>query len=315
MQGIDRHGRRRRRGSRCGGGCRFSLRGSSRSSSRRFSRWRTARFRLICCGPATSRGQAAADQLGGLFGQSSQQRLNEIRQLAADPVFARFLEQPTDETRAAARAALAKLTIAGPQVIDLWNDAGARTLTLATPPNAGDALPAGPPPSAVGIGALRRFGSSVLSEAVAEVQAAGSRDDSPERDVHRGWLVVRRSGQCAPTADVLNRLVGADATIKVGNQSGDVWTDLTRVVEPPHVDRGDRAPPTAAPRTVCGMSADWRRFAARRGVSGSPFPIPRSWSLRTRFFDGCWWRRWCFSSLARRSAAWCPRGLPRRCSR
>jgi signal transduction histidine kinase len=185
---------------------------------------------------AMSRGQAAADELGGLFGQSSQLRLNEIRQVASKPVVVRFLEEPTDTTREAARTGLAALTTTGPQVIDLWNDAGVRVLTLATPAKAGDVLPAGPPPSAAGVGELRRFGSGVFSEAVAEVQSPGSRDDSPDGDVHRGWLVVRRTVGAAPTADVLNRLVGADAIIKVGNQRGGLWTDLSRIVDAPHVD-------------------------------------------------------------------------------
>jgi PAS domain S-box-containing protein len=47
---------------------------------------------------------------------------------------------------------------------------------------------------------------------------------------------VRRPISLATTSDVLNRLVGRGAAVTIGNRSGDVWTDVSRVVPAPGVD-------------------------------------------------------------------------------
>jgi len=217
---------------------------------------------------AFRRAQTAADQVGGLFAQSSLQRLAEFQRLASNPVFVRMLDSPTEATRDAARASLAAFAGSGPQVIDLWNDAGQRVLTVAVPPNAADRLPVGAPPSQAGIRPLRHEGPVVLSEAVAAVATKGAPDDgATESNRSRGWLVLRRPATAAPTADVLNRLVGADATIAVGNADGSVWTDLSKIVDPPRVDLSRAG--TAEARTADGV----RQIGALALIRGTPWSI------------------------------------------
>ena len=46
---------------------------------------------------AGTRAQATADQLAGLFAQSTQQRLNEIQRIAAHATVRRLFEQPIDD--------------------------------------------------------------------------------------------------------------------------------------------------------------------------------------------------------------------------
>jgi HAMP domain-containing protein len=51
-----------------------------------------------------------------------------------------------------------------------------------------------------------------------------------------GYVLSRRVATNANTPDALNRLVGNGGRVLLGNQTGPVWTDLTRAVEAPPVD-------------------------------------------------------------------------------
>ena len=215
---------------------------------------------------ASSRALVAASQVGGLFGQSSQQRLLDIRHVAADPALLRFLEQPNEATRQAARDRLGQFSNTGSQVIDVWNDAGMRLLTVATPARADALLPGGGPPSASGISPLRKAGAAVYSEASVEIQPDASADDR-STNTPRGWLVVRRLATAAPTAEVLNRLVGADARIAVGNRNGGVWTDLVSPTNPPRINLAQFG---AAQETA---SDGVRYVGALAAIRGTPWSI------------------------------------------
>jgi signal transduction histidine kinase len=221
---------------------------------------------------AAARAVAAANQVGGLFGQSSQQRLSEFRRLASDPVLLRFLDEPNGPLREAARDRLAKFPNTAAQVIELWNDAGVRLLTVATPASADAMFPGVGRPVSSGIGPLRKAGATVFSEASVEIQASDSADDRPT-NAPRGWLVIRRPATAAPTADVLNRLVGTDARIAVGNTTGDVWTNLATLTEPPRID-------LAHPGAAEELGADGSRsVGALAAIRGTP------WSIWVAFSD------------------------------
>jgi signal transduction histidine kinase len=184
------------------------------------------------------RAQATAEQIGSLFAQSTQQRLNELQRIAGHASLRPLFERPEDDTRAAARAHLGQIRSPGPQILEIWNAAGECLLTIATPPTAADLLPAGSMPTGAGVGALRRRGDQVFGETVAEI-ALESRDTEGGTKTPRtrlGFLVVRRPLNGAQTAELLNRLVGQGATISVGNRTGDVWTDLAKAIAPPPVD-------------------------------------------------------------------------------
>jgi signal transduction histidine kinase len=213
---------------------------------------------------ASSRALVAADQVAGLFGQSSMQRLAEFQRVASSPVFRDFLAHSDEATRDAARAKLAAFPHSGPQVIEVWGAGGQRLLTIATPPDAEAMLPSGTPPSATGIGPLRRHGATVFSEAMAEIQAEASPDDGSTR-TPLGWLVVRRPATASPTADILNRLVGVDAAIAVGNHDGSTWTDLAKPIDAPRVDLSRVG--SAEEQTQSGM----RYIGALSAIRGTPW--------------------------------------------
>jgi hypothetical protein len=79
------------------------------------------------------RAQATADQLAGLFVQSTQQRLNELQRIANHPTLRQLFEHPNNDTRDAARAHLGQIRSPGPQILDVWNAAGECVLTVAMP--------------------------------------------------------------------------------------------------------------------------------------------------------------------------------------
>jgi signal transduction histidine kinase len=184
------------------------------------------------------RAQATADQLAGLFVQMTQQRMNELQRIANHPSLRRLFEHPDNDTRDVARAHLSQIRSPGPQIMEVWNAAGECVLTVATPSGAENALPPGSMPAGTGVAPLQRRGDQVVAESVAEIAAdAGERDGVRAARARLGFLVVRRPLNGAPTAALLNRLVGQGAVISLGNKAGDVWTDLVKAIAPPPIDR------------------------------------------------------------------------------
>jgi signal transduction histidine kinase len=216
------------------------------------------------------RARGAADQIATLLAQSTQQRFLELRTLANDGALAAFLEQPSDDTKRAAEARLSKLTSPNPQVIEVWNHARQRVFSLATPATAASLLPLdAPAPTTAGISGLQRYQASLFTEATAEV--TGRSGDAPGSGV--GFLVVRRPAVLTTTADTLNKLVGVGASVKIGNRSGGVWTDLSKVIAAPPLERAQSG--TATYRTPDGED----RLGALTAIAGTPWAVWVDFSL------------------------------------
>jgi two-component system cell cycle sensor histidine kinase/response regulator CckA len=182
------------------------------------------------------RAQAAADQLGTILSSSARQRLAEQRRLAADPLVARFLRDPTDQTDIIARGRLASLVRPGRQAITLWGADGTRLISLVVPGDATELAPTGPPSANTPI-RLFEAGGVVFSDTVEPVVAT---EDDANSTVPLGWLSVRRPVTMAPAPDIFNRLVGGGAVVLFGAVGDLAWTDLTRLVVPPPVDVSKR---------------------------------------------------------------------------
>jgi PAS domain S-box-containing protein len=208
---------------------------------------------------AGTRAQATADQLAGMFVQSTQQRLTELQRMANHATLRELLEHPTDEARSAARGHLREIRSAIPQIVEVWNTAGECILSIPSPATASDVLPAGSMPSGPGVAALHRRGDQVFGESTVDI---GSGSPQPRL----GFLVVRRPLSGAPTAEMLNRLVGQSATISLGNKTGGVWTDLARAVAPPAIDLG-----RAGVAQVSG--ANGRSIGALTDIRGTPWAL------------------------------------------
>jgi signal transduction histidine kinase/ActR/RegA family two-component response regulator len=215
-----------------------------------------------------ARATAAADQLASLFERSAQQSRDGLRRLAADPDIGRFLREPSDESRAAARARLATLATPGTRRVELWNGAGVRVLEIEGPasgPGPTPALPDTTPPSAAGSGPLRTVQDVTFSDNVAAIAPPPSSPGQPAA-APLGYVLVRGTLAVNPPG-ALGRLVGTDAVIAFGNTTGGPWTDLSGVVPGPAVDVSRRG--TAEYRNVDGS----RRLGALTPIRGTPWLV------------------------------------------
>jgi signal transduction histidine kinase len=220
---------------------------------------------------ARVRARGAADQIATLLAQSTQQRFLELRAVANDGTLTALLEHPSDETKRAAEARLSKLTSPNPQVIEVWNHARQRVFSLATPATATSLLPLdAPAPTTVGISGLQRHQASLFTEATTEVTSGGS---AAAPGSHLGFLVVRRPAVLTTTAETLNRLVGVGASVKIGNRNGSVWTDLSKVIAAPPLERAQSGSVTY--RTADGDD----RLGALAAIAGTPWAVWVDFSL------------------------------------
>jgi signal transduction histidine kinase len=184
-----------------------------------------------------ARAQIAADQLANLLAQSAQQRLSEVQRIARDPAVRAYLDDPGDTTAGPARQRLIALTSTGQPAVELWDDAGRRVLTVdparasAAPP---PALPATERPSAQGVTAFMASGQAIYWDVAADVPAAAPEVVAESARAPAGMVLSRRL--LTPSgSETISKLVGAGAVIRLGNQSGGPWSDLSRVTASPSV--------------------------------------------------------------------------------
>ena len=210
---------------------------------------------------AGERAQVAADQVARLLdGERSLQQLNE---LGAQPALRRFLETRTHADREAARKRLDDLLGSGPRRVELWDANGTRLLELSTDgardSHSAKVLPPGAPPRVGGIQPLQRSGNVVFSDTVAVVL-----DGTTAHPL--GYVLIRATFTESPPG-IFGRLVGRDASVRVGNRRGDVWTDLSQAVVAAKLDL-DR-PGIAQFRADTGEM----RLAAVAHVNGAPWAV------------------------------------------
>jgi PAS domain S-box-containing protein len=224
-----------------------------------------------------ARAQGAADQLSTLLMQSTQQRLSDMQRAARSSAVLAYFQHPGDTTAADARQRLSSLTAPNQPAVELWDDTGTRLLAVTSPPTPGRAAPAHVPvtrpPSGPGMTAFQLSHDTVFWDAVAEVREE-PRAQSSSNDKRLGYVYSRRLLSSASTSDVIGRLVGGGAVVEIGNQTGDVWTDLSKVVAPPPVDIKRNG--VAEYRARDGQ----RRLGASAVIRGTPWAVwvefPRS---------------------------------------
>jgi PAS domain S-box-containing protein len=220
-----------------------------------------------------ARAQVAADQLATLLSQSAQQRLTDLQRAARSAAVVTYLRQPSDPAAGDVRQRLASLTAPNQPAIELWDDAGTRLMTVAAATAAPDpTVPVQPPldrrPSTSGVTAFHVSQGVVFWDAVMEVRDEPAAASEAVPSTRLGYVVSRRRLLSSPaTSDVIGRLVGSGAVLEVGNQAGDVWTDLSRVVSPPPIDI--RRQHVAEYRTSGGE----RRLGASATIRGTPWAV------------------------------------------
>jgi PAS domain S-box-containing protein len=184
-----------------------------------------------------TRLRSASQQLAGMLEESARRVRRDTRVLAADPALVAALVRPSTTSRSAAQHVLeqARTGSAQPSVsYALWSRDGEHVVTVGPVTPAGDGRPttigsasmagvSDVPP--VGLGPLVRSGAGVLFQVAAPVLGA-------EGDTI-GLLVVERRVASGQAAGQIGELIGTQASLLVGNVTGDVWTDLTSGVAGP----------------------------------------------------------------------------------
>jgi PAS domain S-box-containing protein len=210
-----------------------------------------------------ARANAAAVQLAALVGAPLPGRIAEVQHLVDSPIVRTMLTTPSPEAREAAAAHLKPVITNAQQhqTLELWNTSGGRVMAIEVPPTGGSVPLASTPPSTVGILPYKVENGVVISEVVVAVNG-----ESPG-SAPVGYLLSRRLATNTNNNDVINRLLGSGGRVMVGNQSGTVWTDITRQVDGPSID-------VAKPGIHRYRAADGEpRIAGVAHVAGTPLAI------------------------------------------
>ena len=211
---------------------------------------------------ATERLDGVSGRLRDMFQTQGRQVRQQLRAVAQSGPVRSFLERPTrPDTLAALLRRGANTTIAA---TELWDSNGQRLLTTAPPPSDDTtyrrALIAslGGADSAA-IGPMHVVRDSIVHGVIARVTDA-------TRTL--GYLVEwRRVANSPESREQLRGLIGADASVYVGNAAGDVWTDFAGVVPRPPV------PVTSEGLTTYEHPGSGRQIAAARPIAGTPWAI------------------------------------------
>ena len=218
----------------------------------------------------TDRAEGAAVQVANLLERSVQQGAENLRRVAADPDVRRYLQDPTDDAREAARKRLGSLAVGGPRRVELWDAAGTRLLEITFQGSSVNAALGVPPPltrpPTAGFSGLQASGNVAFTDSAAEILPQPSTAGQAAASPHLGHLVVRSTLVTSPS-NILNRLVGGDALVEIGSMAGGVWSDLSRIVPaPPLETTPDGAAEYRAP-------AGAARLGAVSPIRGTPWLV------------------------------------------
>jgi signal transduction histidine kinase len=190
---------------------------------------------------ATEQVRGASTRLAALLDESARRMRTEARRVGADSGLQRYLERPGPATQGDARRALERLRVNNAQFVDaeLRDARGALLVgTAARPTATGAGVRIAPATldSAIragGVGPLLTTRDTVRYELTAPV----IRSDGDTL----GYIIQHRKlASGGQGAQVISQLIGAQATLLVGNASGDLWTDLSRAVPGPPMDRAQQ---------------------------------------------------------------------------
>jgi PAS domain S-box-containing protein len=230
-------------------------------------------------GVAATRGRLdrVTTQLVELLTASARQLTTAAQQTADRPALAAFLRAPLRANRQDAIAALQPAP-AGQQLVvgtDLWHTDGTRALSTQTDPppleretaraliaTVGGGDSAGP-----AISPIRVVRDTLVYNIIAPVRAPGG-----ER---LGYVVQTRRASGSPQGGrQLAQLIGSDASLFLGNTSGDLWTDFATVVPGP--------PVAVSPGGIVEYNRDNGEayLAAPSTIPGTPWVIMIEFPLR-----------------------------------
>jgi two-component system cell cycle sensor histidine kinase/response regulator CckA len=200
------------------------------------------------------RAKSATTDLADMLERSLRQNREDLILLASRPDLRAFVMDPGNAQFAdALRLRLNTTPVPGIRRVEIWNDSGTRLLEVVRKapgiPSA-DALPQASQPTASGFAPMQAVGDVVFTDLTEEIR------DGPGADAKRLGFILIRSTVTGNPEGAVGLLIGPDATFLMGNQSGDVWSDLVHRVAAPHIDLMRNGSATyAGPNGVTRMGA------------------------------------------------------------
>jgi signal transduction histidine kinase len=191
--------------------------------------------RLSALTAAQERLGSITDQLRGVLETGTKALLDSLHASRSNQAIRRYLSTPSQAAKAEALAAMDSL---GPQRIqvvstELWDARRERVLAVANDSHFVAALNPeyvrwAPGPDSGAVGRLQAIGDSLAYPVSEQVSAGGK---------VLGWAVQwRRIMTSARGREQTIQLIGSNAGLYIGNELGDVWTDLLHVVPKPPAD-------------------------------------------------------------------------------
>jgi PAS domain S-box-containing protein len=211
--------------------------------------------------------QNLTQQLASLSQQSTGLLLNRTFTAANDSAIRAFLQSPSPVTRSGASVILQQFT-AGEDPnslqVELWDTNHSLVLihpdgALPEPVDLGNEFRQCAHDPFKAAGALRIVKDLVVYPALGAVKNEAGKPI--------GYLVRWRRVSATPEPRKLRDLLGSEATLYFGNNQGDVWTDLVKVVPKPPLDLGST-------REIVHYKRDGNSMMALgRSIVGTPFLI------------------------------------------
>jgi signal transduction histidine kinase len=202
----------------------------------------------------------AARQVSDLLAQSAASRTAEATQLAADPGVRRWVGADGATLEPNGPAAVQALVKRAPQVtVAAYDTSGQLIRTLPATPTT-SMLATGQPLQHQGVSPLRLGNGRVWYHTTVPVKEGSA-------DAVAGYISIARALSSSSSASgLIERLVGHGAAIKLGNESGDIWTDLRASVSAPPFRQLD----VNSTYTDANGNA---RIAAAAPVKGTPWLV------------------------------------------
>ena len=216
-------------------------------------------MRRVALESAENRLVGVTKQLADLFGQQMRRMRADISARAAGPAIAVAAADSSAGAQATAREELDRILASSPAIrsVGIVAPDGAPRLFTGQPPTS--VTPGSLPSDSARIGPLQSIGDSLYYDAVAPIRTGGPA---------LGYLVERRiSAASSASVRLIADLIGENVVFILGNDSGNVWTDFTRIVPGPSQELVNRF------ETVSYHHDGRSSHGMARRIAGSPWVI------------------------------------------